>query len=99
MDSEKKRVSVVVSGRVQGVGFRYFVQREAENLGITGWVKNLGDGSVAAVGEGLEDVLQEFVDLLKKGPPFSSVTDIKVKWDKFNGSFSNFSIKFDHNFF
>ena len=56
-----KRVSMIVSGRVQGVGFRYFVQDIAEDMRITGWVRNLPDGTVEIDAEGKADILETFI--------------------------------------
>ena len=67
----------LVSGRVQGVGYRYFVMRAAEALGVTGFVRNLADGRVEAVGEGPEEVLAEFESKLRQGPAFSAVESVE----------------------
>jgi acylphosphatase len=66
----------VVSGRVQGVGFRYFVQRHAQQLGISGWVRNLATGSVEVEGAGTAEQLEGFEELLWRGPRFSNVTNV-----------------------
>lgn len=63
----------LVSGRVQGVGYRYFAMRAADTLGITGFVRNLVDGRVEVVGEGPEEVLAEFEEKLRQGPAFAAV--------------------------
>ena len=67
-----------VTGRVQGVGFRYFVWREAERLGIDGWVRNCVDGSVEALAHGSADELERFERCLEEGPRFSRVTSVEV---------------------
>lgn len=69
----------IVMGRVQGVGYRKFVQREAENLQLRGWVKNLEDGSVEALALADPDVLRDFETRLRKGPLFSKVKDIRAE--------------------
>lgn len=56
-----KRVSIIVSGQVQGVGFRYYIQDIAEDMRITGWVRNLPDGTVEIDAEGKTDVLETFI--------------------------------------
>ncbi len=66
-----------VDGRVQGVGYRYFVLRQAEALGITGFARNLPDGRVEVVAEGPEEVLQRFEARLKEGPAFATVTGVE----------------------
>lgn len=60
------------------MGFRYFVQREAVRLGVTGWVRNLDDGRVEAHGQGPAKVLDEFAGALWRGPRFSDVRGVEV---------------------
>lgn len=67
-----------VTGRVQGVGFRWSAVREARNKGINGFVKNLSDGSVYLEAEGLREKLDDYVDWCKKGPGYSSVESVTV---------------------
>jgi acylphosphatase len=74
-----KRVELVVSGIVQGVGFRYFCQKQAENLGITGSVMNLPEGTVRVEAQGEEEPLQAFIDLVRKGPRSSIVLSMSEK--------------------
>ena len=66
----------VVSGRVQGVGYRYFVLREAERLGLAGFARNQADGSVEVVAEGGEESLGQLEARLRAGPSFASVTAV-----------------------
>ena len=66
----------VVEGRVQGVGYRYFVMREAGALGVSGVARNLPDGTVEVVAEGSDEVLQAFEGRLREGPSFARVTDL-----------------------
>ena len=66
----------LVSGRVQGVGYRYFALRRAEALGVRGFVRNLDDGRVEVVAEGPEAALAEFEGALRQGPSFSSVSAV-----------------------
>lgn len=70
----------LVRGRVQGVGFRYFVRKAAEERRLNGWVKNLPDGRVEVELEGEEDPLLEMEQILWKGPSFSRVEDVQCKW-------------------
>ena len=65
-------------GRVQGVGFRYFVWREAESLGVDGWVRNRGDGTVEAFARGSNEELDRFQDRIQEGPRWSRVTSVSV---------------------
>jgi acylphosphatase len=63
----------IVQGRVQGVGYRYFVRRQAEALGVTGYARNRPDGTVEVVAEGTTDALRDFETRLREGPDFASV--------------------------
>ena len=71
-----KRLSIVVTGRVQGVGYRFFVEDLAQSLGLSGWVRNNPDRTVECEAQGEESVLEEFCKELKKGPPLSRVNDV-----------------------
>ncbi len=73
-----KSVRVLVSGRVQGVGFRWVVQREAERVGVAGWVRNLPDGRVEARFEGADDAVDATVSLCRRGPDTARVTSVEV---------------------
>ena len=66
----------LVSGVVQGVGFRFFTQREADKLGVNGYVRNLPDGRVEVVATGSQEELARLRTLLEKGPRFSSVSEV-----------------------
>ena len=68
-----ERIEVRVVGHVQGVGFRWFVNRRASRLGLVGWVANDRDGSVSVVAEGPRERLDELVDALREGPPGARV--------------------------
>lgn len=70
---------IKVSGRVQGVFFRAFTQKIAEQLNIKGWVRNEQDGSVMACACGEEESLNKFIELLRQGPPASKVTGVNVE--------------------
>ena len=67
----------IVRGRVQGVGFRWFVEREAHVLGISGWVRNNSDGSVEVLGQGSRDQLLGFRSRLRQGPRAARVDDVE----------------------
>ncbi|MDO8224104.1 acylphosphatase [Bacillus cabrialesii] len=69
---------IVADGRVQGVGFRYFVQMEADKRKLAGWVKNRDDGRVEILAEGPENALQSFLKAVKNSSPFSKVSGISV---------------------
>ncbi|MBC7287757.1 MAG: acylphosphatase [Armatimonadetes bacterium] len=78
--TETSRLRAVVKGRVQGVGFRYFVQRHAVRLGLSGWVRNRVDGTVELEAEGNRQALAELLRLVQAGPPMAHVTDVQAVW-------------------
>ncbi|MDK2871919.1 MAG: acylphosphatase [bacterium] len=88
------RLKAKVYGLVQGVGFRYFVKREAQKRGITGWVRNNADGSVEVLGEGDRGLLEELLNLLHKGPTFASVARVDYVWEEYKGEFETFEIRY-----
>jgi acylphosphatase len=73
-----RAVDVVVTGRVQGVSFRYYAERTARTLGVTGWVRNEPDGSVAAHLEGASEAVDAMLAWLHQGPPAASVDRVDV---------------------
>ena len=87
------RVHAIITGRVQGVSYRYYASREADALGLTGWVRNLPDGNVEAVFEGPRDVVRQMLDWCHQGPPEAAVSDVQVAWEDPSGEFSDFSIR------
>lgn len=93
--SQKARVHIFVSGRVQGVFFRQNTQKKAQELGITGWVKNLSDGRVEAIFEGGKDKIENLIKRTKRGSMFSRVDGIHVAWEEYQGEFNDFVIKYD----
>lgn len=85
---------ILITGRVQGVGFRYYVQKKANEMGVKGWVKNTVDGNVLIVAQCDESVLNTFIDYLYIGPQLSRVDQIsKHKMDSLS-DFNNFSVKY-----
>ena len=78
--SDLVAAEIIVSGMVQGVGYRFFTQRAAEELKLCGWVRNLPDGRVQAEVEGPREQVDEFVSRLRVGPRLSSVTAVAVTW-------------------
>lgn len=79
------RAHVFISGRVQGVFFRAYTQKEAEALGLSGWVRNLPDGRVEAVFEGEKTAVNEMIAWCWEGSPSASVTKVDVSWEKSEG--------------
>jgi acylphosphatase len=89
----KSRVHVVISGRVQGVWFRASTRDKAQQLGLTGWVKNTSEGNVEAVFEGEEKLINEMLDWCHHGPPLSEVKNVEIKKQHPSNDFDDFSIK------
>lgn len=80
-----------IYGRVQGVGFRYFTWKQANKMGIKGWVKNLSDGSVRILAQGTDENMQRFKQWLEQGPPTATVNNI-VEQEYMATSYSDFVI-------
>ena len=91
-DDDLVRAHVFVSGRVQGVNFRWYTQQKAQELGLTGWVRNLWDGRVEAIFEGEKKVVQRAVDWCHVGAPSARVEDVQVSYEEPSGDFSRFRI-------
>lgn len=90
----KINVHVIISGRVQGVWYRVSTKQKAEQLGVTGWVKNRVDGCVEAVFEGEEKIIEDMIKWCYTGPPNAIVKDVKVKKRTLINNFDDFSIKY-----
>lgn len=88
-----ERVSLRISGSVQGVFYRFFVQKLAHELDVVGWAQNNSDGSVAVVAEGPRVALEQLVDQCRQGSDMASVDDIVVEWSDTVEGFSDFEIK------
>ena len=87
------RAEVRIRGRVQGVSFRYFTSRTAETHAVTGWVRNLPDGDVAAAVEGRDSDVRAVVDWCRKGPEAALVEEIAIDWQEATGEFSDFQVR------
>jgi acylphosphatase len=90
----KSKVQVIISGRVQGVWFRANTKNKAEQLGITGWVRNTDDGKVEALFEGKDDHIKEMLEWCKHGPLMAKVTDVKIKQNPDQDEYNSFLIKY-----
>lgn len=84
----------LVRGRVQGVGFRYFIRTAALRLGIRGWVRNEGDGTVRVIAEGSPEKLRHLLNALHTGPSLASVKSVDVDWEDAVEDCEDFSIYF-----
>ncbi len=91
---ERKRIHLVYSGRVQGVGFRFTTESIALSLGIVGWVKNLPDGRVEVLGEAEEKTLVRFLEKIRNGPMKPYIRGVKTTWGEPTGEFEDFRVRF-----
>ncbi len=87
-----ERYHLLVSGRVQGVDYRYSTRNFASKLGLVGWVKNRGDGKVEIVAEGDKIHLEELAEWAKHGSRFSKVDAVDIELQPASGEFSDFNI-------
>lgn len=88
------RVRMVIEGRVQGVWFRDSTRREAESLGVRGWVKNRSDGTVEVLAEGTQAAVKKLVSWCHHGPSHASVSHVHAAEEPWQGEFDSFSIVF-----
>ncbi len=85
---------ILIDGRVQHVGFRYYARSRAVELELTGYVRNTPDGKVLVVAEGEQSALETLADYLRIGPPMARVRNLTVSRSPFTGSFDNFTIRY-----
>jgi len=91
------RAHLWISGRVQGVNFRYYTRQQALRLGLTGWVRNLWDGRVEVLIEGEEAIVRQMVEWCHTGPPAAYVVEVEIEWDSPCGTLNNFDIRMTAN--
>lgn len=82
----------VIRGRVQGVGYRFFVERHAQRMGLRGYAKNLGDGTVEVIADGAPSAIQELEGLLRKGPRLALVSGVDAETAP-PGEYSRFRVR------
>jgi acylphosphatase len=87
-------LKAVVHGYVQGVFFRAFVSRRAEELGLSGYVRNLPGGAVEVLAEGEKEQLEKLIGYLKVGPPSAKVEKVVTEWGEYSGKYSGFSVRY-----
>ncbi len=85
---------IIVKGLVQGVGFRWFVEREAKKLGLVGYVRNLPTGQVEIEVEGDRSLIEELIARVKVGNRQARVVDLDIDWLEARGRYTNFNITF-----
>ena len=89
-----RRAHLLVQGRVQGVGFRAFVQSQAVRRALKGWVKNLPDGRVESEAEGDETLVNEFIQTVRRGPSLARVQNVDLEWVNPHARDSSFEIMY-----
>jgi acylphosphatase len=89
----RRRLTAEIFGDVQGVGFRFFAERHARQLGIEGFVRNRYDGAVEVQAEGNAAALEEFLNQLRHGPRAARVQDVKVSWGAYQGDLGPFGVR------
>jgi acylphosphatase len=94
MKEKKARAEIIATGVVQGVGFRYFVVRNALALGLTGYTKNLFTGEVLTVAEGERFAIEALIEKIKIGPSRAYVKNVQVAWLEYKGEFKTFEVKY-----
>ena len=87
------RLHARVEGRVQGVGFRYFVLETAQSLGVNGWVRNRWDETVEMMAEGERARLDRLLEALRRGPRMSFVSNVQVSWSEGKGEWHDFRVR------
>jgi acylphosphatase len=96
MNEAPMRLCARVYGRVQGVNFRYYTQREAGTRGLTGWVANRSDGSVEIVAEGKKQALYRFLTFLHRGSSSARVDRVQTNWEEATGEFDRFRVRYSY---
>jgi len=91
---EISRAEILANGLVQGVGFRYYVVRNAQKLGLKGYTQNLYSGEVLTVAEGPKHLLEELYNIIKIGPAYADVKNASVKWSDPKNEFTKFEIRY-----
>ena len=91
MDTE---AHITVSGRVQGVFFRMYTQREANSLNLKGWVRNLPNGNVEIVAQGQKEDIERLIKWCRKGPPLAQVNNVEVQWHTPTDKLEGFEIRY-----
>ena len=92
-NSDRRRFKAEIVGDVQGVGFRFFAERHARQLGLEGYVRNRYDGAVEVEAEGTAPALEQFLNELRHGPRGARVEDVRVSWMPYRGDLGPFGVR------
>ncbi|MBN1121512.1 MAG: acylphosphatase [Anaerolineae bacterium] len=93
-DQTNQRLHAVVHGRVQGVNFRAYTAQQAAALGLTGWIRNLPDGTVETIAEGPKEQLKKYEAYLHLGSPYAVVDSVSATYKEATNQFSDFRVRF-----
>jgi len=93
---ENTRVRLIIEGRVQGVWFRESTRREAERLGVRGWVRNRREGTVEVLAEGPKENVIKLVDWCHHGPPSARVMRVNETAESFQGEYGSFDVVYSY---
>lgn len=93
LNQERRRFKAEITGDVQGVGFRFFAERQARRLGLDGYVRNRYDGAVEVEAEGTAEALEQFLNDLRQGPRAARVQDVAVSWSAYRGDLGPFGVR------
>jgi len=96
MMMENTRVRLIIEGRVQGVWFRESTRREAERLGVRGWVRNRREGTVEVLAEGPKENVRKLVDWCHHGPPSARVMRVNETAESFQGEYGSFDVVYSY---
>lgn len=88
----KMRAHLIISGKVQGVFFRFRTAERVRRIGVAGWIRNLPDGRVEAVFEGEEETVEAMIDFCKIGPPGALVKGIEIQQEAYTGEYKGFTV-------
>ena len=91
---ETKRLHIIITGRVQGVGYRFFAKDNADLYNATGWVRNCANGSVEVEAQAQEEILHKFCEELRKGPFMGAVSDLQTQEIELASGENSFRIRF-----
>lgn len=94
MSQTMERLTARIAGDVQGVGYRAFARRCARSYGLTGYTRNMPDGTVEVVAEGPRGLLEDLLTALRRGPVSAEVSEARAQWGVATGDFATFSIRF-----
>lgn len=89
-----KRAHVIIQGQVQGVGYRYFAMKTAQQASIVGWVKNREDGSVELIAQGEESAIEQFAWTLRNKHPWAKINNMEIQWIENEDNLHAFEIKY-----